>query len=61
MPNAVQSADSILGIKLMLSIIPGTLMILSVILLFLYTLTEPFMAKVQSELSVRRQGEISST
>ncbi len=41
----------------MLSIIPGTLMILSVILLFFYDLTEPFMAKVQSELSTRRENE----
>ncbi|MCW8849748.1 MAG: MFS transporter, partial [Melioribacteraceae bacterium] len=56
-PNTVQTSDSILGIKLMLSIIPGTLMILSVILLFFYDLTEPFMAKVQSELSTRRQNE----
>jgi len=59
-PNAVQSADSILGIKLMLSIIPGTLMILSVILLFFYNLTEPFMEKVQSELTARRQNEVIS-
>jgi len=59
-PNAVQSADSILGIKLMLSIIPGVLMILSVGLLLFYTLTEPFMEKVQSELSSRRK-EIEST
>lgn len=56
-PNTVQTEDSILGIKLMLSIIPGTLMILSVILLFFYDLTEPFMAKVQSELSIRRENE----
>lgn len=57
-PNAVQSSESLLGIKLMLSIIPGVLMILSVILLFFYNLTEPFMEKVQSELTARRQNEV---
>ena len=56
-PNTVQTADSIFGIKLMLSIIPGTLMILSVILLFFYNLTEPFMEKVQLELTARRENE----
>lgn len=53
-PNEVQTSESLLGIKLMLSIIPGTLMILSVILLFFYNLTEPFMEKVQLELTARR-------
>ncbi len=57
-PNTVQTSESILGIKLMLSIIPGTLMILSVVLLFFYNLTEPFMEKVQLELSERRQEEV---
>ncbi|MBI9072133.1 MAG: MFS transporter [Melioribacteraceae bacterium] len=56
-PNVEQSEDSILGIKLMLSIIPGVLMILSVGLLFFYNLTEPFMAKVQKELSEKRDEE----
>jgi GPH family glycoside/pentoside/hexuronide:cation symporter len=60
-PNAVQSSESLLGIKLMLSIIPGTLMIFSVILLFFYNLTEPFMEKVQLELSARRQEEVVTT
>jgi len=53
-PNEVQTSESLLGIKLMLSIIPGILMILSVILLFFYNLTEPFMEKVQLELTERR-------
>ncbi|MCB0729724.1 MAG: MFS transporter [Ignavibacteriae bacterium] len=53
-PNTIQSSETILGIKLMLSIIPGALMILSVILLFFYNLTEPMMEKVQSELADRR-------
>ncbi len=56
-PNSVQGPDALLGIKLMLSIIPGTLMILSVILLFFYNLTEPFMEKIQVELSDRRRIE----
>jgi len=57
-PNATQSPEAIIGIKLMLSIIPGVLMILSVILLFFYNLTEPFMEKVQSELSMRRNNNV---
>lgn len=59
-PNTAQTSESLLGIKLMLSIIPGVLMILSVILLFFYNLTEPFMEKVQSELTARRQNEVLS-
>jgi GPH family glycoside/pentoside/hexuronide:cation symporter len=53
-PNTEQTPEAILGIKLMLSIIPGVLMILSVILLFFYNLSEPFMDKIQTELSERR-------
>ncbi|MDA3862190.1 MAG: MFS transporter [Melioribacteraceae bacterium] len=60
-PNAVQSPEAILGIKLMLSIIPGVLMILSVGLLFFYTLTEPFMEKVQADLAERRKGDEATT
>ncbi len=55
MPNTVQTPNALLGIKLMLSIIPGTLMILSVFLLFFYKLTEPFMETVQNELSEKRK------
>ncbi len=54
-PNMEQSPEALLGIKLMLSIIPGVLMILSVGLLFFYTLTEPFMEKVQADLAERRK------
>ena len=59
-PNVEQGPNAILGIKLMLSIIPGTLMILSVVLLFFYTLTEPFMEKVQEDLAQRREADVSS-
>jgi len=55
-PNEVQSPEAILGIKLMLSIIPGVLMILSDGLLFFYNLSESFMEKVQAELAERRNG-----
>jgi len=54
-PNAVQSPEAIWGIKMMLSVIPGVLMILSAGVLFFYNLTEPFMEKVQAELSDRRK------
>lgn len=53
-PNIEQEPEAILGIKLMLSIIPGSLMILSVLLLFFYNLTESFMEKIQIELNQRR-------
>jgi GPH family glycoside/pentoside/hexuronide:cation symporter len=54
-PNAEQTPEAIWGIKMMLSVIPGVLMILSAGLLFFYTLSEPFMEKVQLELSERRK------
>ena len=53
-PNTVQSDETIFGIKLMLSIIPGILMILSAGFLFFYDLTEDYMEKIQIELSNRR-------
>jgi GPH family glycoside/pentoside/hexuronide:cation symporter len=56
-PNMDQSPEAIFGIKLMLSIIPGTLMIASVILLFFYNLSEDFMLKVQGELNTRREQQ----
>jgi len=57
-PNIEQGPDAILGIKLMLSIIPGSLMILSVALLFFYNLTESFMEKIQIELNHRRALDV---
>lgn len=60
-PNADQSPEALLGIKLMLSIIPGILMILSVGLLFFYDLSEPFMEKVQADLAERRKGSEATT
>jgi len=60
-PNEVQSPEAILGIKLMLSIIPGILMILSVGLLFFYDLSESFMEKVQADLAERRNGNEATT
>ena len=53
-PNTVQSDETIFGIKLMLSIIPGILMILSAGFLLFYDLTEDYMEKIQIELSNRR-------
>jgi len=55
-PNVQQTPEAIWGIKMMLSIIPGTLMILSAGLLFFYTLTEPVMEQVQKDLSERRSA-----
>ena len=53
-PNSTQTPEAIFGIKLMLSIIPGILMILSAGLLLFYSLSESFMEKVQLELAERR-------
>lgn len=60
-PNADQSPEALFGIKLMLSIIPGILMILSVGLLFFYDLSESFMEKVQADLAERRKGSEATT
>ena len=49
-PNADQTPEAVFGIKLMFSIIPRILMILSADLLFFYTLSESFMEKVQEDL-----------
>lgn len=54
-PNTTQTPDAIFGIKLMLSIIPGILMILSAGLLFFYKLSESFMEEIQVELANRRK------
>ena len=54
-PNTTQTPEAILGIKLMLSIIPGILMVLSAGLLFFYKLSESFMEEVQIELANRRK------
>jgi glycoside/pentoside/hexuronide:cation symporter, GPH family len=55
-PNADQTPEALLGIKLMLSIIPGTLMLLSIIFLFYYNLSESFMMRIQTELADRREA-----
>ncbi|MDZ7764149.1 MAG: MFS transporter [Melioribacteraceae bacterium] len=54
-PNTTQTPEAIFGIKLMLSIIPGILMILSAGLLFFYKLSESFMEEIQIELANRRK------
>ena len=55
-PNVDQTPEAILGIKLALSIIPGTLVLLSIVLLFFYDLSEDFMERVQADLAERRSG-----
>ena len=54
-PNVEQTPEAILGIKLALSVIPGTLMLLSVGLLFLYDLSEDVMERVQADLAEKRR------
>lgn len=54
-PNSTQTPEAIFGIKLMLSIIPGILMVLSAGLLFFYKLSESFMEEIQIELADRRK------
>ena len=58
-PNVDQTPEAILGIKLALSIIPGTLVLLSIGLLFLYDLSEDFMERVQADLTKRRGASSS--
>jgi GPH family glycoside/pentoside/hexuronide:cation symporter len=54
-PNIVQNANVLTGLKSMMSLIPCTLGILAIIVLaFFYKLDEPVMAKVKEDLEAKR-------
>jgi GPH family glycoside/pentoside/hexuronide:cation symporter len=59
-PNIAQSATSVLGIKLMISIIPGILYMTCAIFLFFYTIDKKTCEVMQIELDKRRVEEKKS-
>ncbi len=54
--NVEQTNDSLLGIRLMISIIAGLGAILAILFIYFYPLTENFMSKVEVELETNRNG-----
>lgn len=56
-PNAEQSDTALLGIRLMFSIVPGTLAILNAVFLWFYPLDREETERMQTELGARRSAE----
>jgi len=54
-PNTEQSADSIHGLKLLFSIIPAAVGVLSMIILIFYPLTDKRVKEMSYDLEVRRK------
>ncbi|MFZ0452146.1 MAG: MFS transporter [Ignavibacteriaceae bacterium] len=54
--NVQQSDESLLGIRLMISVIAGIGAILAILFIFFYPLNEDFMNKVELELETNRNG-----
>ena len=52
--NAEQSSTSILGIKLLMSIIPAVIILVGTIFTFIYPLNEQTLLKIESDLAERR-------
>ncbi|MEH0153388.1 MFS transporter [Limibacter armeniacum] len=57
-PNAVQSTEAILGIRLAASIIPAITFMVSVIALLFYVITKEMNINMQAELAERREKEL---
>lgn len=55
-PNAAQSADSQAGIVWLMSVIPAVFTLLAAILMIFYTLDNPTMARIQSDLADRKSS-----
>jgi len=56
--NAVQGENALTGIRLMMSVIPAIGSLLGAVLMVFYKLDEPYMKKIESELSERRNPTI---
>jgi len=56
--NAVQGESALTGIRLMMSVIPAIGSLLGAVLMVFYKLDEPYMKKIESELSERRNPTI---
>lgn len=55
-PNQDQSAESLLGIRIMFSLLPGALALMNGIVLFFYPLSEAQTEEMQAELAERRSS-----
>jgi GPH family glycoside/pentoside/hexuronide:cation symporter len=60
-PNVEQTASAIVGMKLMISVIPGFLYMSCAILLFFYTIDHKTCLTMEKELKVRREAEESDS
>lgn len=56
-PNTVQDETSLLGIRLMFSIVPGSLAVLNAVILWFYPLGRAETEQMQAELAKRRAAE----
>lgn len=59
-PKVVQAADTITGIKLMMTVFPGLLYIIAAFLLLFYNITKASAAQMQDELAVRRREALAA-
>ena len=59
--NAVQSAETIQGIKMFLSILPAVGAFISLLFIYFYPLSEEKMKRITGELEVRRRENVSSS
>jgi len=56
-PNAAQTPRSLLGIKVVFSLLPGALALLSGLAIFFYRLDDPTVKQMESELAARKDAE----
>lgn len=59
-PNAVQSAESQAGIVWLMSVIPAIFTLLAAVIMIFYTLDNPTMARIQSDLAARKAATTSA-
>jgi GPH family glycoside/pentoside/hexuronide:cation symporter len=55
--NVDQTPDTLHGLRLLMSLIPAAVGIVSIILVAFYPLNEARMSKIETELKARRAGE----
>ncbi|RPJ84078.1 MAG: MFS transporter, partial [Acidobacteria bacterium] len=56
-PNQVQTPDSINGIKLLFSVIPGIFALICGLVLIFYPINEPMLRKIEADLKERKSQE----
>jgi GPH family glycoside/pentoside/hexuronide:cation symporter len=59
-PNAVQSSESQAGIVWLMSVIPAVFTLLAAVIMIFYTLDNPTMARIQSDLAARKAATTSA-